>query len=267
MAFRKSHPWGSTKPPVGSVVDWGDPISSGLVGCWLFNEPGGNLVYDIARTNTGVMTNVVRKAGKYGQCLKFTGSEYITIPDHNSLDLVDLITIVTRIKFTTTSNTVIVEKSSNNTSYHLHVYPVTGGSGVQWGLLLDDTNGRVISTAKNDGNWHTVLGTFSNAKDVLKVYIDGILNNTNAVATRVPGSTSNALLIGSRSGSYGFVGEMDFLRLYNREMVPAEASRLFTEPFAGIVTPKRRIGRSAAAAGGASKPVLFHSHYLSQGMR
>jgi hypothetical protein len=37
------------KPPVGSRVNRNHPLARGLVGCWLFNESGGNRVFDHAR--------------------------------------------------------------------------------------------------------------------------------------------------------------------------------------------------------------------------
>ena len=31
------------KPPFGAQIDWSNPITEGLVGCWLFNELQGNI--------------------------------------------------------------------------------------------------------------------------------------------------------------------------------------------------------------------------------
>lgn len=33
--------WTPTKPGISTRIDWTDPLSQGLVGCWLFNEGGG----------------------------------------------------------------------------------------------------------------------------------------------------------------------------------------------------------------------------------
>lgn len=46
----------AVKPPLGSRIDWGHPLASGLVGCWLFNENGGGLVYDLASDNVGTFS-------------------------------------------------------------------------------------------------------------------------------------------------------------------------------------------------------------------
>jgi len=39
--------YSSTKPPMGTQIDWTDPLSQGLVGCWLFNEGGGSEAFDL----------------------------------------------------------------------------------------------------------------------------------------------------------------------------------------------------------------------------
>ena len=39
------------KPPVGSVINWGHPLSRGLQGCWLFNETNGKAVRDLVTGN------------------------------------------------------------------------------------------------------------------------------------------------------------------------------------------------------------------------
>jgi len=36
------------KPMLGSQINWGHPLSKGLVGCWLMNERGGNVYKDLA---------------------------------------------------------------------------------------------------------------------------------------------------------------------------------------------------------------------------
>ena len=50
--FRKwTHP--KQKPPFGAEVDWSDPITEGLVGCWLFNEYCGRLVSPFGQCSAG----------------------------------------------------------------------------------------------------------------------------------------------------------------------------------------------------------------------
>ena len=47
------------KPPLGIQIDWSNPITKGLVGCWLFNEGSGDKVYDLSGNgNTGTLTGM-----------------------------------------------------------------------------------------------------------------------------------------------------------------------------------------------------------------
>lgn len=49
------------KPPLGSQLNFSHPLSQGLVGCWLMNEGGGNLVNDSIKKY-----NLVKTGGKWG---------------------------------------------------------------------------------------------------------------------------------------------------------------------------------------------------------
>ena len=52
------------KPPLGARIDWSNPITKDLVGCWLFNEYSGNKVFDLTDyKNNGVFVSAVRWAG------------------------------------------------------------------------------------------------------------------------------------------------------------------------------------------------------------
>jgi len=62
------------KPPVGSTIDWGHPLSQKLVACWLMNERAGGIIKDIARGHTGRFSGVsapLWKPSRAGMCLFF----------------------------------------------------------------------------------------------------------------------------------------------------------------------------------------------------
>ncbi len=46
-----NHGWGATKPPVGTLIDWNDPLATGLDGAWALNEGGGATVHDASLKN------------------------------------------------------------------------------------------------------------------------------------------------------------------------------------------------------------------------
>lgn len=49
----KTRAYRDIKPPVGSQVNWGHPLTQGLVGCWLMNEGGGLILKNIALNSPG----------------------------------------------------------------------------------------------------------------------------------------------------------------------------------------------------------------------
>ena len=38
----------SNKPPLGSMLDWDNPLASGIIGCWLYNEGSGKIATDLS---------------------------------------------------------------------------------------------------------------------------------------------------------------------------------------------------------------------------
>ena len=54
-----SSKWKQTtqKPPLGAKIDWSNPITKDLVGCWLFNECGGGKVFDLAKGRNAELVN------------------------------------------------------------------------------------------------------------------------------------------------------------------------------------------------------------------
>ena len=45
------------KPPYGSIIDTRHPLAQGLIGCWAFNEHGGNMAFDCAGQNHFTLYN------------------------------------------------------------------------------------------------------------------------------------------------------------------------------------------------------------------
>ncbi|MCX6013468.1 MAG: hypothetical protein NTV30_08710, partial [Chloroflexi bacterium] len=71
-----------------------DPASA--IGAWLFDEGSGNKVKDSSKNgNDGKLTGTKWVDGKFGKALDFNGSsDYVEIPDSDSLDVTNSIAIV-----------------------------------------------------------------------------------------------------------------------------------------------------------------------------
>jgi len=85
------HPY--EKPMYGVLLNPYHPLSRGLIGCWLFNEGGGNIVYDLSGYgNHGTLGGGTAgycpawTAGKSGSVLSFDGNDdYIEMPNTDTL--------------------------------------------------------------------------------------------------------------------------------------------------------------------------------------
>jgi hypothetical protein len=62
---------GYNKPPLGSQINWSNPLTKGLVRCWLMNERSGQ-IYDLCRQQIAIFSgSPTWKPGKYGSALYF----------------------------------------------------------------------------------------------------------------------------------------------------------------------------------------------------
>ncbi len=108
-------------------------------------------------------------------------------------------------------------------------------------------NNAVLSSAATtqDTSWHHIAATYDGV--TMKLYIDGSLNASQAIATSMP-DTSHTLLIGSNHGSYGtgqavgyFQGSIDEVRISNTARssfttTPYASSAQTVQPTAAVLT-------------------------------
>ncbi len=155
-----------------------------------------------------------------GGALSFGGvSEYIEVPDAASLDISATVTIEMWIQTTTAANAVLLEKSNNNTNYGLQL----NAGKLLFLVSPNAATGQLQSHgAVNDGQWHHVAGTYNQATHTMNVYIDGTVDNTSATITDAITPNTQTLLIGSRSGTLAFAGQMDEIRIWSRELCAGE---------------------------------------------
>ena len=219
------------KPMLGEEINWGDPVTKGLVGAWFFLGGSGNKVYDLSGNgNTGTLVADTHWVpGKFGSALDFDGTG----------DYVDT-------SFTCSSNGTLVIW-----------YKTTQMSGVMFGRRIDDAKRLYIglnnnkfyasvgttgggthedSTATNDGLWHCGVVTWQVGGRV-KIYVDGLLVDDDAIAGD-PGSVGE-IVIGARqrpaSVDTNYLGLLDHLIYYNIPKSAFEIALLCREPFGMFV--------------------------------
>lgn len=227
------------KPPMGWPLNRGHPLTRGLVGCWLFNEGGGNRIYDLSGyNNTGTLTNMAFppttasgwNPGERGPTLVFDGSNdygFVRIPSWTQL------TIVARCNLLAAGSYPEIV-SSGGVQHILRFYEDTRRPDVVWNY---DNAGwaRVLSPdAVALNTWHQLACTFDGTE--LTLYVDA-QNKGTATPTY---TAKTGWGIGARCGEDGNVDPLfprytntiiDHVIFWCRALTSQELSRLYCEPF------------------------------------
>lgn len=198
-----------------SQVAW-DYNRSKPVGWWKFDESSwtndcstdavfdssGNSNHGNSCPNTTGQTTP--ETGKFNNAIHFDDSnDYISIPDNNSLDLTDNLSISAWVKTDANeADNVIISKG---TSYEMGIN--TDGD-VYWdgvGAQVDDGSARVLT-----GTWHHIVIT--NNDTTTTYYVDGVQTSTSTAG--IDSDNATALYIGYDGTNY-FDGLIDDVRIYN----------------------------------------------------
>lgn len=150
-------------------------------------------------------------------------------------------------------------------------YNIAAANTLRLGILLySPSNYRVWFS---DNNFCDIMRHYLFTIDgaSIVVYVDGVVASgvTTSVGSWPNMASTSAIAIGaSQDGTLATSGLIDDVRVYDRVLSRSEI-RLLSRRRGIAFTPRSR--RLAVpeqdAVAGVAKPVLFHSHYMSQGMR
>jgi hypothetical protein len=221
-----------------------DDPDTGLVGYWSFDgsDISGTTAYDRSgKGNTGTLANSPTKTiGKSGQALSFDGTndQVITTTNYGDSSSLRIITLSAWFKTSVASGKKIVGleqvQDGYNNNKDRQIYVGTDGK-VYFALWDGNVRSAVSSGTYTDGNWHHAVGVSSGNNTDIKLYIDGVLQQTTAIGTiqtyaggtsywRI-GSYSNDGFVNSANGY--FPGSIDEVRVYNRVLLASEIWGLY----------------------------------------
>lgn len=253
MPYRRTRPLNVT--PENPQIAWGDSINKGLVAYYPCNEPGGLKVCCAVNPaqnltlSSGYTSRLSGPGGAHGRGLKFTSATqyaqgalvkavtggpctvacWITIDAMPSLSAL-LVTLGS--------------SAATDVEYITYIY----ANNLNWGHSADDLQ---PSTAPvSAGQRVFVVGSTGSSKQQ-SIYRNGWLAGTRT-ATAFPTVSTTVTLGGQYNANTGnnFVGSIDNVRIYNRALSQSEVTRLYQEPLAGAVSPRRRtVGAVAGKAG------------------
>lgn len=203
-----------------------DPKS--LVGMWLFDVDE-----DIAEDKSGngndgtLMGKPKWVKGKFGGALEFNGSNYVVVPDSDSLDMTDSVTVM--FWFATDKKMVVFEDrqavvGKHYLEYEVGIYPSGGihtytndgtGGGYDEGINVGIAGKLPDKDADWElGKWYHLAWTLDGVKET--VYVNGVLIGTFNKPHKGTKAQEHTLEIGRRQGgSLPFVGMIDEVAVFN----------------------------------------------------
>lgn len=234
--------WEEKLPKIGSF----DPCSSlflqlptnGLVAHYNFN---GNTNDISGNGNNGSVVGTSNYSGtdrknNVNSSFTFDGNTYISIPDAISLDMgTNELSISMWVKINTPNSVGyrLIDKAtpnSPNSGYSFDSYSGTQGTGMRLTAIGSNVTLPYPSFSYTLNTWHHLVVSFKAGES--RFYLDGAYvggsyhNGTNTIK-----NMSLPLIIGASNNSYSFKykGQMDDIRLFNREITESEIVALYNE--------------------------------------
>lgn len=229
------------KPKVASGVN-----NVGLFAYWPFEEGAGTRTEDASfSSNTATLVNgATWTTGKNGKAINFDGNnDYLTIGNvgGDSANLTVSAWVYARdLNGITAGINTIISKEDPTGGYVLRV----GDSGidparVQWVVgdgAQQKLNANAVTGLLALNTWYYIAATY-NSSGSQKIYINGVLNAQQSIASGVLAPSVNNLEIGLSAGDTGRVwnGIIDDVRIYYRELSATEIYNLYKGSKASIV--------------------------------
>ena len=196
----------------------------GLVGWWRFDEGVGGVAEDSSGYgNDGTIYGAGWVDGKHGEALSFDGTnDYVSVDHHSSLDFgLNPFTVSLWVKQIGTSS--YYPSYSEGTAIHgLTIHGVGGRIQGGDGANYFDVSGMFGEDLRGKG-WQFLTITYDGSK------FQGYLNGAAKKTYDWPYGTGNPtqdLLIGDFWGP-NFEGEIDEVRVYNRDLSATEIQEIF----------------------------------------
>jgi hypothetical protein len=205
-----------------------------IVGGWPTWEGGGNQLHSIAGvTDRATFVNDVTWIT---EGINLAGSnDSLTVPDSNLLDITGELTLLTRMR-TTTSAPLLGVLGKEAATFETVPY-VLYLNNAEVRFLLG--NGSVFTiaesnTTENDGVWKSIAGRI-NSSDVMSVLVDGVQLGTTPTFSGTRQTNTSDFLIGKMpTQPFTHNGDLDFPLIFSRHLT-SDQLRLFHDMPYGLI--------------------------------
>lgn len=164
----------------------------------------------------------------WNQSAQFAGnsSSYLAVPNSATINITGSFSIEAWINPASSGLKGVIAKGG------------TLGTSLEYAIRFDNnrvrliTNGgtKVISRASNTiplNQWTHIAGTYNSTANLFRIYINGVLDTSSIVAGAAPPSNTDSLFIGISGAFTPFEGQIDEVRLWNRDLTPTEVNQYF----------------------------------------
>lgn len=244
--------WGSQKPPLGSTINWSHPLSSGLVGCWLMNEGGGNNVNDLIKNNNATNTNAVWKSAVKGKCLDFDGTTAALSTGIKNIPYLGAITVVTMFSMDVVQGKIVARWADLATDRYNWLLQYAATNKVSFYQTTTTGLAKPINYSTTTNTFTTgqpVFVTASSAYGVsMQLFMNGVFTygqslafNSSGVSDQTVATTSVTIGAGEASPFDGYIdGQIYFVYIYNRILTASEVKELYANPYQFINRPQSK---------------------------
>lgn len=225
-----------TKPPPGTQINWGHPLSRGLVGAWFFNEGAGSQVWDYSGNGNHGEKN---GATWGGGAMNFDTTGYVKAPDVNDLLITNHFTWI-----------VCFKQSGSQDAFAVPMFKSGAGGvptqdgGFFFNNSITDLNARLrfVSSGLVDlsvtgltaGQKHQLAMTYNKNEFILSA--DGLQADSLSISEDVVANSGRKLEFGDISNPFenSFSGQILYALIYNRALSEDEVMAIYINPYSII---------------------------------
>jgi hypothetical protein len=257
------------KPPLGSQINQGHPLSQGLVGCWLMNEGGGEYIRNIVTNipspfSSDAQTRTQWQRSPKGYVVDANASNPRILPAENQAywNTPRITVFAICITDATTANQNLLTKwhaGLGRRNFKLGIGP----SGSTWCFRTWDGAADVVaesSTNFDTTNYHAICG--QNDGQNINLFVDGILTAQTAFVGDIPQTASALRFFVDNQDAGDWNGRLALAYYWKRTLLQSEIQSLTVSPYQVISKPKYRF--YSIPSGGTTVSLSSLSLSLSQ---
>ena len=198
-------------------LSYGEIDEESIIGMWLFDDGGGDVAED--SSGNGYNGNLVNGPkwvkGKFGDALEFSGAGDYVDTELNTDDLSSPITICLWMNPTIVAKSALVSGYNNadpNSNRWDFQFARSGAGAVRWVAHENKNGGAISTTLLQTDTWYHVAMVHDLPNSESKIYVNGVLENTNALTQEL--NTGRVVQFAEGDGdSYG--GLLDEIAIFN----------------------------------------------------